>query len=169
MAKGDDLDLNVASAVPGAKKGGSFKLIIFLALGLLVGAGVAAAVAFFLLGQERDPFAASDPSRIPLIYMPLSPAFIGNVEGGGRVRFFQVELVVAARDQRALDAVEQHMPVIRNNLLMLMSSQPLDRVMSHEGREAVRGEMLIVIQDVLRERIGRPGVDELYFTSFVFQ
>lgn len=171
MAKDDDLDLDVG-AEKAKSGGGSLKIILFVLVGLLVGGGIAGGAAFFLLsgggeGGEREEFIS--PSA-PLINKPLQPAFVGNIGStGGRLRFFQVEIVVAARDQRVLDAVDLHMPEIRNNLLMLMSDMVVEEVTTREGREVARREMLGAIQDVLQQRIGRPGVEDIFFTSFVIQ
>ena len=61
------------------------------------------------------------------------------------------------------------MPAIRNNLVLLFSSQSYERVSTLEGKEALREEALGVVQEVLEQETGDPGVEAVYFTSLVMQ
>ena len=76
-----------------------------------------------------------------------------------------------ARNQEAIEAVQAHMPVIRNNLLMLMGGRTLTDLTSREGKEALRAEALEEVQRILADNanLEGSGVEELYFTSFVVQ
>lgn len=103
------------------------------------------------------------------LYLPLDPAFVVNFQEQGQLRFLQVTMEVMARDQEVLDAVKTHLPVIRNNLTLMLSSQSLENLASREGKEKVRAETLTEIQKILKEQTGKPGVEAVYFTSFVMQ
>ena len=74
-----------------------------------------------------------------------------------------------ARNEEAIAAVQTHTPVIRNNLLMLMGSQTLADLTGVEGREALRQASLREVQDILETNTGDPGIEDIYFTSFVVQ
>ena len=74
-----------------------------------------------------------------------------------------------ARDEAIIDAVKQHMPVIRNSLISLFSSQEFKTISTREGKEALRQEVLAEIQQILEQQTGEPGVEDVYFTSFVMQ
>ena len=52
---------------------------------------------------------------------------------------------------------------------LFRSSQTYDSVSTLEGKEALREEALSVIQEILEEETGDPGVEAVYFTSFVMQ
>ena len=107
----------------------------------------------------------------PPIYLPLDPPLVATCEDRSAVRFLQLTLEVMARNQEAIDAVQMHMPVIRNNLLMLMGGRTLTDLTSREGKEALRAEALVEIQRILADNanLEEGGVEELYFTSFVVQ
>jgi len=105
----------------------------------------------------------------PPIYLPLDPPLVATFEDRSAVRFLQLTIEVMARNQEAIDAVQMHMPVIRNNLLLLMGGRTLTELTSREGKEALRAEALAEIQRILVENTGEPDVEELYFTSFVVQ
>ena len=59
--------------------------------------------------------------------------------------------------------------MLRSNLILLLSDQSQDTLLSREGKEALRAEALAEIQRVMTELGGRPVVEALYFTSFVMQ
>jgi len=72
-------------------------------------------------------------------------------------------------DQEVVAAIEQHMPVIRNNLVFLLSAASYDQINTLEGKQKLRADALAEIQKILKDKIGRPGVEEVYFTSIVMQ
>ena len=105
----------------------------------------------------------------PAIYVALDPAFVVNFADGGKARFLQVTVEVMTRHKEVEEQVKNHMPVIRNNLVLLFSSQSYDTVSTLEGKEALREEALGVIQKIMEEETGDPGIEAVYFTSFVMQ
>ena len=112
-------------------------------------------------GEEEELQAA--------VYLPIDPAFVVNFASQGKARFLQVTVEVMTRDPGVAESVKLHMPVIRNNLMLLLSSQSYDSVSTLEGKESLREESLEVIQQILEEETGDPGIEAVYFTSFVMQ
>ena len=106
---------------------------------------------------------------MPAVYIPIDPAFVVNFASQGRARFLQITVEVMIRDPKVSEHIEQHLPVIRNDLMLLFSSQTYDSVSTLEGKENLREEALAVIQQILEEETGDPGVEAVYFTSFVMQ
>jgi flagellar FliL protein len=105
----------------------------------------------------------------PAIYLPIDPAFVVNFASQGKARFLQITVEVMTRDETVPDKVKLHMPVIRNNLMLLFSDQSYDSVSTLEGKETLRESALEVVQQILEEETGDPGVEAVYFTSFVMQ
>lgn len=167
MAEKDELNLAAAAGKP---KGSALKLVLMiLATGVIAGA-VAGGVAYYFVAGE--PTAASTDvaaPKNPPIYRALEPELVTNIDGPGRIRYVQVGLVMSARDPRVIEAVDRHAPVIRNDLILLLSGKSYEQLTSVEGKEKTRGEMLEAIRSVLGERTGHPGVESIYFTSFVMQ
>lgn len=110
-----------------------------------------------------------DGERNPAIYLPIDPAFVVNFASQGKARFLQVTVEVMTRDPEMTEKIKLHMPVIRNNLMLLFSNQTYDTVSTLEGKEGLREEALTAVQDILEEETGDPGVEAVYFTSFVMQ
>src|SRR5450432_995404 len=102
------------------------------------------------------------------LYYAIDPPLVVNFEDGSAVRFLQISMEVMARDQKAIDSVQKNIPLIRNNLLLLMSNRNYQAMMSREGKEKLRGEALAEIRAVQKKE-GSPDVDDLLFTTFVVQ
>ncbi len=102
------------------------------------------------------------------VYYAIDPPLVVNFEDGSAVRFLQITMEVMARDQKAIESVQKNIPLIRNNLLLLMSNRNYQVLMSREGKEKLREEALAEIRAVQKKQ-GGDDVDDLLFTSFVVQ
>jgi len=120
-------------------------------------------------GEEGEEEGGEEEEQQVAVYLPIDPAFVVNFASQGKARFLQVTVEVMTRSPEVPDSVKLHMPVIRNNLMLLLSSQSYDSVSTLEGKEELREEALEVIQLILEEETGDPGIEAVYFTSFVMQ
>lgn len=120
-------------------------------------------------GQAGDQGDGEEDAPGPAIYVSLDPPFVVNLTGGGAARFLQITVDVMTRQPEVEEHVKNHMPAIRNNLVMLFSSQTAETVSTLEGKEHLRDEALKVIQEILETETGDPGIEAVYFTSFVMQ
>jgi flagellar FliL protein len=104
----------------------------------------------------------------PALFYAIDPPMVVNFEDGSVVRFLQITMEIMAHDQNAIDSVQKNIPLIRNNLLLLMSNRNYKTMMSREGKEQLRQEALAEIRSV-QKQAGSPDVDDLLFTTFVVQ
>jgi flagellar FliL protein len=173
MPSDEDLDLDV-----GKQSKGSKTWIIASVVGVVL---IAASVGLtlFLTGffggggeattqSEEAPAETETVVRDPL-YMELEPAFVANFDGQGVARFLQVSIQLMAYEQDVLDGVKQHMPVIRNNILLLLGNQQYNVVRTREGKEQLQAAVLGSVRDVLSQEGLSPDVEAVYFTSFIMQ
>ena len=160
--------------------GGSRKkpLVLGLLAAVLLTTGAGGALYFGgILSPAQDAEAsveASESEEIDkgeAIYVGLDPAFTVNFldKGKGGARFLQIAVQVMTREEEAEAALQKHMPAIRNNLVMLFSSQESVALRAREGKEKLRADTLAAIQNVLDEEQGDASVEGVYFTSFVMQ
>ncbi|KTC17351.1 MULTISPECIES: flagellar basal body-associated protein FliL [Pseudomonas] len=152
---------------------GKLKLILLLVLALLLAIGLSVGATWFFL-QRGDSKPQVDPATVSnvrpaAIYEPLAPAFVVNFNQNGRQRYMQVSITMQGRDQAALDALKVHMPVIRNNLVMLFSGQPFDSLATPVGQEMLRQKATASVQEVAQKEVGKLVIDQLLFTNFVLQ
>jgi flagellar protein FliL len=162
-----------SGAAPKAKKGGKLPLIL---IGVAV-LGAGGAGAWFALKPAKHADAASTADaaapaapRAAPIYYKFDPAFVVNFGGEGSARYFQVTVEAMARDQAVLDILKNNEPAVRNDLVLLFSSQDSATLLSVDGKEKLRAATLSAIRKVLDEE-GADGklVERVYFTSFVIQ
>jgi flagellar FliL protein len=102
------------------------------------------------------------------LYYAIDPPLVVNFEDGSAVRFLQIAMEAMAKDQKAIDSVTKNVPLIRNNLLLIMSNRDYQTLMTREGKEKLRQEALAEVQKILKKE-GSPPIDDLLFTSFVVQ
>jgi flagellar FliL protein len=102
------------------------------------------------------------------LYFAIDPPLVVNFEEGAAVRFLQITMEAMAKDQRAIDSVQKNVPLVRNNLLLLMSNRDYQTLMTREGKEKLRQEALAEVQSIQKKE-GSPPIDDLLFTSFVVQ
>jgi flagellar FliL protein len=104
----------------------------------------------------------------PSLYYAIDPPLVVNFEDGSAVRFLQITMEIMAHDEKAIESVQKNIPLIRNNLLLLMSNRNYQTMMSREGKEKLRDEALAEVRAVQKKE-GGPDVDDVLFTSFVVQ
>lgn len=174
----DTPDLEEEVEVQESKKRKSRLLIILIVLVVLVSVG---AGTYVIIGQpdeeqviaeetESDDKDISEDEEVvkkEAIYFSLDPAFVVNFSGKSRARFLQVNIEGMTRDAKVKEDVTKHLPQIRNNLLLLLSSKTYTDLMKKEGKEQLRKEVRKEIQKILEAETGDEGIENVYFTSFV--
>lgn len=156
---------------PAAK--GKLKLILMAVAGLLLAIGLSVGATWFLMHKPSEAPVAEEGhanTKPAAIYEALAPAFVVNFNQNGRQRYMQLSITLQGRNQADLDALKVHMPVIRNNLVMMFSGQGFDTLAaSPVGQEMLRQKATAVVQEVAQKEVGKPVIDQLLFTNFVLQ
>lgn len=170
MAAEDIQSFEEEDADPGeAQAGSKKKLILFSLLGLVLLLGGTGGALYFtgvLGGSEEGDMAEHRPDPL---YVPIEPSFTVNFQGKRGPRFLQISVEAMTRDPGMEEVLNRHMPVIRNNLVMLFGSQSADDLRTREGKERLQAETLAEIQKVLAAETGDTGIEAVYFTSLVMQ
>lgn len=179
MADNEIDEVTPGSGAPQSSGLGMGKLLVVsLLMSLVMSGGIGAGVYFVLQPQIAalqpvDPDAKEIPEKPekpkePPIYYSLDEPFIVNLATQG-TRFLQITVEIMTRDNKVVEAVQKHRPLLRNNLLLLFSAQTPASIGSSEGKEELRGAALTELQSVLTN-LGEPAeVEDLYFTSLVVQ
>lgn len=156
------------AARPAPKKGGWFGIGL-IAL-LVVGGGGAAAWFVLLAPKPVDPESAvaHAENRDP-IYVTLAENLVVNFRSPGGTRFLQVGIDLMTYDEAGAHAIEKHAAVLRSDLILLLSDQSQETLLSREGKEALREAALAEIRKDMTELHGSAVAESLYFTTFVMQ
>ncbi len=116
---------------------------------------------------------AVEAPKGPPLYLPMDPPLVVSLEDKGAIRFLQVTVELMSRDEHVIAALKTHMPVIRNNLLMLLGGQPIASLINREDKENLRKQSLVEVQKILAANPPAEGhagkIEDVYFTSFVVQ
>jgi flagellar FliL protein len=197
MAEEEELELDVNQ--PKSSKMTTILLIVLIVLVLVMG-GVGA---WLFLAEDDDKKSDSDTDadakeeivREPLIYLTLVPEFIVNFNPGSKVRYLQVDLQIVTRDEAALKTVSTYRPVLRNDILVLLSGVSFDELKERSGKEALQKKILNTINnvivtagqpvskdeegseatndtstDIATEDVNIKGpIENVYFTNFIMQ
>lgn len=102
-------------------------------------------------------------------YLSLAPPFIINLGDADSTHFLQIEMEALVKNDSVGETVKEHMPRLRNAVLMLLSQQKIADVLTREGKEALQKQVLEDLQKILTEQTGKPCIEAIYFTSFVVQ
>jgi flagellar FliL protein len=105
----------------------------------------------------------------PARYFALDPPLVVNLNESGGVRYLQVNVEVMARDEKIIAAVQQNVPLVRNDLVQLLSDRTPSDLMSREGREKARVEAQAAVNAILAREAGDLQIESLLFTGFVVQ
>lgn len=164
VAENEDLDLDVK---PVSNK----KLIIMMAvIGVLLIVG-SVGLTVWLVGSsdkaEEEPIVEEEVVT-KAHYLALDTMVV-NFAQKGPARYLQVDIQLMAHDAGALTTIEEHMPVIRNDILVMLGGQSYETVSSREGKEKLRQEILAAVNRILKQQNGKAAIQAVYFTNFVMQ
>jgi flagellar protein FliL len=109
-----------------------------------------------------------DPRKYEIAYYPVEQSFTANLADGSG--FVQVGISLATYyDSRVGDNIERQMVPIRSAILMVLSDQQSAVLATPEGKQMLQRQLTKSINQVLREKEGFGGIDNVYFTNLVVQ
>ena len=183
-----------AAAAPKKKGGKMKKLIFFVILPLIligggVGAGVFAAGKFgnHSNGPKLDPNrpklvlkegesgpvdlapgAKPDPAVYKSTYVPMDQPFTSNLRDTDG--YLQLGVGVSTfYDQKVTDHLKDNDMAVRSAVLEVLAQQSAETLNTPQGKLDLRKKLKVAINNVLQQREGFGGIDDVYFTSFIIQ
>ena len=153
----------------------SKKLIIIIGVVFVVLIGLMGTGFFFMWSKLNSVNAQTvnadenelENSEAVLTYGPLHPldTFIVNLADEGGSRYLRLKMNLELDDESTVEIVQQRLPVIRDNVLMIIPTKKYEDVHTVEGKNALRNEILAGLNSIMM-----PGkITNIYFTEFVVQ
>jgi len=105
----------------------------------------------------------------PDVYYEIPSPFLVNFPPGSSAKVIKINIVLLMKGESSVAMLKKHEPMIRNNLLMAISTLGADKAKTREGKEALKALMLSEIGKVLEKMAGKNTAKDLYFTEFVMQ
>jgi len=180
------------------KKGGKLKLMLSALLLLGAGGGgTYAAIAAGVIGVQgageednnpklvlkgdADPYQFGEvkKDKAPIVYgvgggkyrtayYDFSDGFTSNLKGG--ISLVQVTLAASTHyDGRVLMWLEEHETALRSRILAELAATDEADLTSVNGKEELQKRLTAALNEVLEEREGFGGVNNVYFRSFIVQ
>ena len=144
-------------------------LVIVVSVLLLLGLGAGGYVWKARTAHAKPGKAVAVNLSKTELYLPLEPAFVVNFRDDESLRYLQVGVTLMSHDAEALSVAKNADPVIRDALVALFSDQKYSIISDATGRADLQAKALAAVRKIVKARLGRPGIDALYFTSFVMQ
>lgn len=116
--------------------------------------------------EEEAETAEAAPSSTP-VYVSVDP-FVLNLQPDAGDYYIQIALTLQVPNQLTADALKLYMPQVRSRLLLLISSKKASELLTSDGKETLRDDII----DTLSEPFsGSRGliITDVAFTSFVIQ
>lgn len=178
-------------------KKSSKKLIIIIVLAVLLLGGVGAGVYFYFFkkpaevehtkgksGKEKHEVVAEpkheesheashesghDEKAEPDVYYELPSALIVDFPVGSSVKVIKISVTILVKGEAAAAALKKNEPMVRNNLLMVISALGAEKAKTVEGKQALQASILSEVGKVLEKMAGKNTAKDVYFTEFVMQ
>jgi flagellar FliL protein len=109
-----------------------------------------------------------DPKKYEITYYPIEQQFTSNLADGES--FIQIGLSIGTYyDGKMIANVKRQMTPIRAAILTVLSTQNGSVVSAPEGRQMLQAQLTRAVNQVLRDKEGFGGVENVYVTSMVIQ
>lgn len=160
-------------------KKSSKKLIMIILGAVLMMAGAAAGGYFFMAYKMGNAGAEAKAGsgehkeepvhEEPTVYYDMPTALLVNFPSGASAKVIKISLTILLVGEASVAIMKKHEPMIRNNLLMVVSTIGADKAKTLEGKQALRAAMLAEVGKVLEKMAGKNTAKDVYFTDFVMQ
>jgi flagellar FliL protein len=102
-------------------------------------------------------------------YIELKPNFVVNHLGSdGKLKYIKTSISIRT-DASSKDLIESNMPLVRDAIVMFLSSRTTEQVTGAIAREKTREEAAVAVNDALQKETNLSPVKDILFASFVTQ
>lgn len=109
-----------------------------------------------------------DPRKYEITYYAIAESFTTNLADGSG--FLQVGISLSTfYDGKVINNIKRQAVPIRSVVLMVLAEQDPALLSTSQGKQRLQRQLTAAINDVLREKEGFGGIDNVYFTNLVIQ
>ncbi|GAA5178716.1 flagellar basal body-associated protein FliL [Modicisalibacter zincidurans] len=143
---------------------------------LIILLSVAGSVGVYLLldsrsvASEDEVTQAAPPAEAePPIFVSVQPFTVNIQSDDYSQRLLYIGLSLKVGDEQSSELVKMHMPQVRSRLLMLLSSQNADDLITPQGKEKLSRQILALFDQPFSEPQPTLVVDDVLYTDFIVQ
>ena len=120
------------------------------------------------MGSAATPAQAKQEPPKPPVFVSLE-TFTVNLQPDPAEQFLQVDLTLQLPDEEQAKIVQQHMPEVRNRLLMLLTSKKSSEITTIDGKKQLGREISAQLDQPFTAGVKLQQAPGVFFTSFVIQ
>lgn len=151
---------------------GSSKLWILVAVLLLIILAATATITWLIV---EKPARAGEQLGVSLV-KPAAPLFLKlepftvNLQGsdyGGRLLYVGITLDLG--NDQSMSFIQDHLPQVRNRLLMVLSGQDATALVTREGKQKLAAQIGASLLEPFTQQQPKLVVNDVLFTQFIVQ
>ncbi|MEO5356804.1 MAG: flagellar basal body-associated FliL family protein [Nitrospirae bacterium YQR-1] len=112
--------------------------------------------------EKKEHKEKKKPKDIHAAILPLDPFVVNLIEAG---RYMKITVQVEIEDKKMEAEMKEKLPILRDAIIILLSSKSLESVSGPDGKLMLKDEMLARVNQALGEDL----ITNIYFTDFVVQ
>lgn len=130
---------------------------------------VTLALMFFVVPSVVVAAESEEATLTGTLYVPLTPAFVTNYGGPGRLKYVKADITLMVEGLETQTIVSQQLPLVRNTIVLILSRQNENNVVTSAGQERIKQQLLQGLQEAFTREVGVPMIAEVLFTNFIYQ
>ena len=136
---------------PSGKKG----LIKLALIGVLVLGAAGGGYWYWSHRAHEEPSEAKKEAPKPPVFMPLE-TFTVNLQLVDSAQFLQTGITLKVADEKVVEEIKLQMPVVRDRILILMSSRKASDLLTVDGKRQLGEEIVASVNAILAQAAGKP-------------
>ncbi|HSH47096.1 MAG TPA: flagellar basal body-associated protein FliL [Halomonas sp.] len=147
---------------------------MWLMIVLLIFSSSAAAVALFMVFDQRDAAAqdaqaAQQAELAPPIFLPIDPFTVNLAEDEYGVRLLYTGITLKLKSEHSKTLLEEYMPQVRSRLLSLFTGKEASELISPSGKQRLTAEVIEALEAPMDDERAAPAIADVLFTEFIVQ
>lgn len=160
-------EAKTADKTAAPKKRGAKWTVILLVGVVLLGAGGGGA--WWWLNRDAGTAEAAKPaSTKPPVFMNLEP-FTVNLAPEDGDHYLQMSVTYQVADEKTIETLKAYLPVIRNRILLLLSSKTPSELATAQGKAKLVEELTAAVRESVPGAAPERGVIQAFLGAFVIQ
>jgi flagellar FliL protein len=148
------------------KKGRKGLVVAVIAVALLAASGGGA---WWWLQRDAGSAEAAKPAAAkPPTFMNLEPFTVNLAEEDGE-HYLQMSVTYQVADEKTVETLKAYLPVIRNRILLLLSSKKPSDLATAAGKAKLVDELAAAVRESVPGSTPDRGVVQAYLGAFVIQ
>lgn len=150
----------------------SKKPLIMLVVAVLVAIGASVGGTLYFVQSSAPEAIAEDAApaeTAKAVYHSMRPPFVVNFIAENKSRYLQADITLMSRDTSVIEAIIDHSPLIRSQILQYLSDQNFTQLRTDDGKEKTRVDLKELLNEQLLAQAQVSGIESVLLTNFVLQ